>query len=326
MSGRWCGLAMAVMLLAAGCHRPSPPPPPKKSSPATKLGGSFLWGRSQRSPTGQSGAGDASDVPWLPGDPSVRMALERFGNGSDADRLAIAGLLIRMGTEESITGLVLVLRDLPAGEVKSLICQKLESLQTAGREELLLGLLLVDADQEVGRALTSALASQADEALIGRLAELHDIIPETPIRERLQEVLSQGTGDRVTTALGKLVMEGNRRANDPLVLAAGRALADNASAQALDALFGKLSSVSKQSESSALAELVAGIWRPRAHQPLLYAAEGNKVATSTSSRIAAIRALRNFPGDETIEVLSRLSSDPDPSIKAAADQTARSFE
>ncbi len=317
---------MALLVVLAGCHRPEAPPKSGKKIGYEKRQAPFHWGGSGGAVANPRAVAEESEaVPWVPNDPSVRLALERFRNGSDSDRLAIAGLLMEMGTEESITGLVLVLRNLPAGEVKSLICQKLEKLEAGTGREFLLGLLLVDADQEVARALTSALGSQADEALIDRLVALYDAVPDPGARDRLLDVLSQGTTDRIAPAIGALINDEARGLADPLMLAAGRALADNASAQALDVLLGKLSKAGKQAESSEFAGIVAGIWRPRAHHALLYAAEGNKIATAPASRIAAIRALKNFPGEETTEVLTRVASDPDKTISAAAREVVAGF-
>jgi len=325
MLGRFGGWAILTALAIGGCQRPKAPADAGRESHGKARPAHAM--RVETRTTGaraRSGvsAEDDQPVPWIPTDPSVHLALERFRNGSERDRLAIAGLLMRMGSEEAMTGLVILLRELPPGDVKSVICQKLEKFEVGGKREFLLGLLLVDADQEIARALTSALGSQADEGFVGRLVELNKGVSDETVRERLFDVLSQASSDAAAAAVGAIVADSERRPDDPLVLAASRALAENASPQALDVLLRKLAGVRRESDARGLTEVVGNIARPRAHQALLYAAEGNRVAPTTISRVAAIRALKNFPGEDTLEVMSRLASDPDPQIQVAAREVA----
>ncbi len=276
------------------------------------------------------GAGSAAHgdppVPWRPSDPGVGRALERFRAGTDGDRLAIADQLIGAGTEESITGLILLLRELSPGEAKTAICQKLAGVSGADRQGFLLELLLVDADPEVGRALAAPLARDADAGLVARLAALHDGDVAPAVKRGVLELLAEVSADALVPALGTLVADPGRRADDPLVVAASRALAHNGSSQALDVLFRKLDGTRDPSESAALAGLVEGITRPGALHFLLCASDGNKVAPSAASRAIAIRALKNYPCQDTRDALARLASDPEPSVRAAARESAAALK
>ena len=134
---------MVAALTLGGCQRPRVPRDAgRESRDEMRPAGGRAAGVQAAGGRGRSHATaiDEQPVPWVPADPSVHLALERFRSGSEGDRMAVAGLLMKMGSEEAMTGLVLLLRELPPGDVKSTICQRLETIDVAGKQEFLLGL------------------------------------------------------------------------------------------------------------------------------------------------------------------------------------------
>lgn len=319
------------LICLAGCDRPhaagpgiTPQTTPDRSLPgprtdsANSLPPSALSGR-------ESAATPRPGPEFHSKNPDVERLVQSFSKGSPTAQEESVRALLEIGTMEALDGLVHLLGSLRPGELKTRTCQELSHLDTRDDRDTLLALMSL-ADQETRRALAIALGAQADSGLVLRMVEQFDAASHDQARQNARLVMSAIRAPEAMETLAAVLTDPNNGMSDPIVAAAAEALAMSGGAPQVNVLLRKMQSSGTPEEAKAIADLVAGISNPVAESALIYAARGNKEATTPTVRLAAVRALENFPGQESLGVLKQLQQDPNPEIQAAAAKARKKIE
>lgn len=261
----------------------------------------------------------------MPKDTAILALVRRFSQAPPAEQAHIVQQLLSAGTTDAVAGLLEILASLPAGEMKSNICQGLSQMETREKRDFLLGALpYVDSDAQ--RAISYALGVQADGTLITSLVNRYDNTSDETIRSSVLQILRGSTSADAVEMVAAIVNDPNNGASEPMVRAATQALAQNGSAPAVATLLRKMDGSSDYKDMRSISELVEGITNPAAEATLIYSAQGNKDASNPVTRLAAINALANYPTIGTLNTMRQLSSDANPEIQAASRGVAQRIE
>jgi HEAT repeat protein len=258
-------------------------------------------------------------------DVAVRKLVDQFFHSEPEAQDDAIDSLFGLGTTDAIGALVYILQCLQPCELKTDICQKLSQMDTRNVRDYLLG-LMPSAEPETRRALAIALGAQADSGLVMRLVDQFDSASDENEKASAKLVMSAIVSPEATETLAAVVTDPTNGMSDPMVAAAAQALARSASAPSVSTLLRKMGATENPDEAHALGELIEGITSPLAESALIYAAGGNKDASAPEVRLAAVRALANFPSAESLQVLRRLEKDQDPAIQAASKDIANKIQ
>jgi HEAT repeat protein len=333
--------ALLISVLLLGCGRRAPNPPTSQSgssssatsvSPANRSASATpsrigVEPYSAISPLGSATqrTGPETRPSFQSADSAVQALVEAFFNSSPEAQNETIDSLFALHSREALEGLIFILQCLQPSALKTNICQKLSTIDTRDNREYLMD-LMPTADSDTRRALALALGAQADSALVMQLVERFDATSDERVKQSAQLVMSGVSSPDAMETLAAIVTDPLNGMTDPIVAAAAQALAQSASAPSVDTLLQKMNSSADSGGASAIGELISSIASPSAESALVYAASGNKLAANPNVRLAAVRALANFPTPETIEVLRRLEQDPDPVIQAAAKDMVRRMQ
>lgn len=261
----------------------------------------------------------------MPKDTTIMAMVRRFPQAPAAEQAHIVQQLLSAGTTDAVAGLLEILASLPAGELKSSICQGLSQMETREKRDFLLGALpYVDSDAQ--RAISYALGVQADGTLITSLVSRYDNTSDETIRSSVLQILRGATSADAIEMVAAIVNDPNNGASEPMVRAATQALAQNGSAPAVATLLKKMNGSTDPHDRTALSGLVEGITNPAAEATLIYSAQGNKDASDPATRLAAINALANYPTIGSLNAMRQLSTDANPEIQAASLSVAQKIE
>jgi HEAT repeat protein len=324
-------ILLLVLSLAACDRRGSPQSSADPGKPSQKISDSRLATRPgvadrevanlpQSALAPKDPSGNPAPVPkpeFRTKDPAVQDLVSRFFKAAPADQDEILQTLLERGSAEALEGLVHVLHSLKPGDRKTRICQELSQIDTREQRDILLG-LMPSADPDTRRALAIALGAQADSALVMRLIDRFDSTDEVQARDSAQLVMSAIQSPAAMETLAAVVTDPINGMSDPMVAAAADALARAANPPGVNALLQKMSASESREDSEAIGKLIAAISNPIAESALIFAARGNKDAAKPAVRLAAVRALENFPTLESLAVLQQLQRDDNPDIRAAS--------
>jgi HEAT repeat protein len=259
---------------------------------------------------------------FAPQDPAIQALVARFQQAPAGQKTEIGLALIKIDSPEALAGAVALMLRLPPGDLKAEMSRALSNIETIEKRDFLLSLLPF-ADQEVRRALATAIGRQADGELLLRLTERYDRAATENERAGLAAILRATTAPEAQSTLSAIVDDPNNGLSDGIVRSAAEALARNGTAPALDTLFRKLSATADPQEQAELARLIAGVNNPSAEATLLSHAAGSKDASTAETRLPAIAALVNYPTLETLQLMRRLAaSDPNAQVRALAQDIA----
>ncbi len=259
-----------------------------------------------------------------PKDPRIQSLLKRFANARGEDRERVVNEILLNDTVEGVAGALELSQGLPPSELKTIICQKLSGIETREKRDFLMGAIAY-VDSDLQRALARALGAQADAEFIGVLIDRYDNQPNEDVRASTLMVLREAVVPEATEMLTAIVNDPTNGVSEPLVRAASETLAKSATTPGVAALIRKLEA-SAGNDQQVLSDLVAGISSPAAHSGLLFSAKGNKESKSAVARVAALKALSNYPTMETLQVVRPLMADPDSQVQAAARDVVNKIE
>lgn len=326
------GWTLVLTVVATSCDPGANPPPPAGSadpSPLTPL-------RATPAPPAQApkaAAGsptNASPPPaaaqsdrFLPKSPEVTALVSSFFSASPEQQMALAKDLLRLGSVEALGGVLHLCINLPPGEVKSQICQDLLQFDPGPHRGFLLD-SLAHVDPDTRRALSQSLGAHADAGYIFTLVNRFESATDSLTKSSALQLLRAVSSKDAVTGLTTLLADPQRATSAPVINVAAQVVAQQATAPIVNTLTARMDRTTDPKDLGELSEIVAGIRTPSARSALLQAAKGNRDATLPSTRRAAVRALENFPGADTMETFRVLQSDPDPEIrKIASDSAAR---
>ncbi len=258
-------------------------------------------------------------------DLSVQASVQTFFSASPEVQSQTIDSLFDLGSPEALKGVIFILQHLHPSELKTRACQKLSEADTLGLRDFLVD-LIPSTDPDTSRALALAVGAQADSALVMRLVERFDATSDEQIKQGTQLMMSAVSSPQAMQTLAAIVTDPLNGITDPLVAAAAQALARSANAPSVDTLLQKMNSAAESSDSTTLADLISSISSPAAESALGFAAKGNKATTNLDVRLAAVRALANFPTPESRLVLQQLQSDPNPAIRQEAQEISRKMD
>jgi hypothetical protein len=229
----------------------------------------------------------------------------------------IAQLLSEMGGPAATEALVAQLGMLPDGELKEAVGQILDELDAREYRPMLLQALFESSDPGVMRSAQTALSRTADEDFIYELAFLA-LETQSDHQRDVTLALIASTGNR--DAVPALVFLADSMAEDleaPLAIAAIQGLASTGAPEAVSFLLSSLDMATPENATPYLDALLS-VSSPEAMPVLESAALGNKEASMSATRAAAVRAMVNSPTDGTVALLQELLADADSEVAAAS--------
>lgn len=204
---------------------------------------------------------------------------------------------------------------LPEGDEKMLLAQEIARLNDRSIVPVLLNWATTTPDRTILRATLTALARMGDAAMIEDIEKRYAATRGYDDRYRLAKIIAGITNPDAVPSL--MALADSTEAPRQLVTAAADGLATVGTGPAVSVLLQRFAAEPTE-ENQRLESMIARINRPDALSTLQYAARGNKDTPSVRGQIAAIQALANFSDEQTVEILSELSSDPTEEVSAAA--------
>ena len=308
----WAAAALAAALFVTGCRRPANPPGSGDSAELAK-------------PTASPNPATVNTI--VPNAPAfgvpkatAESSADRFRNGTDADRIKIAGHLLNAGTDDAFVLLLTLVHEIRPGSARTAICERLSKMDTTGRRDELLN-CMADADMDVAEALSKALGAQADGETISAVVDRYQKSSDPRLKERLCQIIAESVNSEAVGNLAALIPSAASLGTDPLAKAATGALTRNASGAAVDQLLRVAGTSADAGNTELLKRIIGSISSPEAYQAFLSNARGNK-ESGNATRLIAIEALRNYPTEETLALMNELANSSNPEIQAAAKSNA----
>lgn len=253
----------------------------------------------------------------MPEDTLVRQLIEKYNNPQKVSKSDVLNELFNINSEESLRGIFQIALSEPPGELKIEICQKILNLNIRGREDFFIGSLSA-LDQESSRAVSQLLGLHANQDLIEKIISKCDTEKNPEIKARYLSVIENSTVPDAVAPLMSVLTDPNSSIDDEVVYSSAKALAKNGSPPSMSALLSKIDSTVNKHEVEQLDGIISVICEPESEQALIYGAMGNKDTKTTQGRVSAIKALSNYPTQESLQTLKSLTSDPDVSVRKSA--------
>ena len=162
-----------------------------------------------------------------------------------------------------------------------------------------------------------ALAASVDREAIFELITLYGRSSDI-IRERIENLFRAIESPVAVDTLIEIVSSNDNTVDDPLTAAALEALSKYNSRPAVNAVLRRFDNTRTSDAIDALFWTVASISSSEARTALENAALGRKEIALDITRVAAIYALANYPGEKTSELLGELASEKNPVVSQAA--------
>ena len=150
----------------------------------------------------------------------------------------------------------------------------------------------------------------------------------TASSHRILRLLSEITDPETLAAARTIISDENIPADDPVLIACATSIASRDGAEGIQCILQRLNQFAADDsgqlpdEAAALIRCLSLVHSPDLEWFVSRAAEGQWVASSDASRVAAIRALLSFPSIHTTSVLARLrDGNEPPAIRQAAART-----
>ncbi len=237
----------------------------------------------------------------------------------------MADQLLLLKGPAALGGILHLASQLSPGELKSHVCHHLSERDTRETRDLLVDALPV-VDSDTRRALAESLGKHADSDFVFQMVERFDRADDSRTKTHTLQVLRALRSRQAIDALNAILADPSVQASAPVIQVAAQVIAENATAPMVNTLTGRIDRSTDEKESAELADVVATIRTPAARSALIYAAKGNRDATRPPARIAAVRALANFPSAESMETLRRLQDDPDTEVRRVSREVANKMQ
>lgn len=246
--------------------------------------------------------------------------------GEPSDALSIHGpigvpddpeSLAERGEVKDVASLVGLIEREVNSEKKTWLSQVLATVSNPSSKEELLRQYLGHSDQEVVEGTRQALHSLADAKFVRDLVlSYRDVTNQKA--ERIVAFVGGISQPSVLPALEEIINEAGIEIADALSMASIRALANAGTPYATAALARRLEKAADEDEVLLLSLALTRIKRVGSDHELVHIAVGHQDASRITTRVAAIRALSQFPTPLAQKTLEKLAQDSDPSVAAAA--------
>ena len=194
--------------------------------------------------------------------------------------------------------------------------QIIASVFNRASEPHLIDRLANGTDPVAALGLQQAILRMADLGTVERLAARYDTATDEGAL-RIAEIIERIDQPECVLALARIASDPKVQSRDRLTLAALRALARIGTPFAAATLIRRLDAAPADEEAG-LTSLIASINRAGAQEDLIRSARGEQDATRSVTRIAAIKALRNYRDAATRSAVESLAKDADPRVAASA--------
>jgi HEAT repeat protein len=261
----------------------------------------------------------------LPDDPEVASLVSAFLVAEPTQQAALVDQLLQQKSTAALKGVLQISTQLPPGELKSHICRQLSSMEPQeSRNVIFESLPKVDSDTR--RALAQSLGTHADSAFVLTLIERFDHAPDSRTKSNALQVLKALNSRQAIETLNSVLADPGNQASAPVIKVAAQVVSENATAPIVNTLTARMDRTTDSKELVELADVVSTIRTPASRSALIYAAKGNRDSTRPPTRVAAIRALSNFPSAESMEALRQLQTDPNVDVQTTARQVAEKMQ
>ncbi|HQG48683.1 MAG TPA: hypothetical protein PK373_06300 [Sedimentisphaerales bacterium] len=254
------------------------------------------------------------------GDLAVVGLNDLMNSGGEAGLWA-AEALARIGTPMATSALLDTLAQTKEGTYKEELGRRLSAITNHDSWPLLLDAMTQTGDATVARAASVSLARMADTPVLDEIAARYEAAATEIEIERLAQLVRNIQSPAATKGLLSMAGSITSTSQDSLQQAAVDALANVGDAQCLSHLIQRLEATSP-GEGSTVYNAITRVSNPEAYSQLLYAAAGNKEVSAEYGRTAAIEALKNYPGEETVALLERIvAQESNEKVVTAASRT-----
>lgn len=254
------------------------------------------------------------------GDAAVVGLNDLMNSGGEAGLWA-AEALARIGTPMATSALLDTLAQTKEGTYKEELGRRLSAITNHDSWPLLLDAMTQTGDATVARAASVSLARMADTPVLDEIAARYEAAATEIEIERLAQLVRNIQSPAATKGLLSMAGSITSTPQDSLQQAAVDALANVGDAQCLSHLIQRLEATSP-GEGSTVYNAITRVSNPEAYSQLLYAAAGNKEVSAEYGRTAAIEALKNYPGEETVALLERIvAQESNEKVVTAASRT-----
>ena len=268
------------------------------------------------------------DPAWLvlSGDSSVPKLQRILVSESKADDALAAGrALAQLATPKAARALIEALTTLPDGELKEEVARLAGGISEGKTANVFMDALQRSSDPVVLCASQYALAQMADWDVVHELATRCEVTDNSDQRALLLNAISLIKNSDAADALMDLSLQREGGVPTPLADSAVRALANIGNGPSASFLIQQLEAAPLE-QSGRLYEAISNVSSPEGRAALLYAAQGNKEATTEQTRAAAILALANSPDEQTGQVLERLTHEDNEAISFTARTTLNQMQ
>jgi len=235
--------------------------------------------------------------------PLSKLMAEEEGDAA----LWAATALARIGTPLAAGALLDRLAQTRNGLYKEELCKRAASVKNHDSWPLLLDTVMQSNDTAVVRAASTALSTLADAAVLDEVMVRYDAASTESEIERLNQLVRNLRSPKATEALLSLAGNPASAPQDSLQEAAIEALGKVADAQSVSYLLRRLEA-SGPGQDTQIFNTITRIDNPEAQAALLYAAAGNKEVSAEHGQTAAIYALKNYPNEQTVALLERITA------------------
>lgn len=183
--------------------------------------------------------------------------------------------------------------------------------------------LVTASDAERAGEIRHQLAGLASRRTARLLIEAYSQVTSDEQRQRLVDTLAKMTVEDALPEIVPLLMNPSFGVTHPLSRAARQVLMRTGTPYAVEVLAARIQSSSAE-EQGVYANALSSVSADSAIDELLILAQGRRQeCNGTFVRVAAIKALRNFPSSLTRKTFETMTSDPDEMVSDAADLALR---
>jgi HEAT repeat protein len=241
------------------------------------------------------------------GDAAVVPLDELIANDQGDTALWAASALARIGTPTAASTLLDRLSQTEAGTYKEELGKRVSSIGNHDSWPLLLDTMMQSDDTTVVRAAGMSLSTMADVPIIDEVIARYDAASTETELDRLSQLVRNIRSPKATESLLSLAGNASSAPQDGLQKAAIEALAKVGDAQCVSHLLRRLEAC-PPGQDTQIFNAITQIDSPEAQASLLYAAAGNKEVSAGHGQTAAIYALKNYPNEQTVALLERITA------------------
>lgn len=225
--------------------------------------------------------------------------------------------LAQSGSPTEIDMLLTHLHQEKSLQRKSLLRTAISSISNLSSAEHLISCLTTVTDEDAILGIQRALSTMADESITRQLAAAYESVPERDA-PRITSVVEGVLQDAAVPALAEMVADPSIPTSDQLTAAALRALARLGTPYAAATLARRLDAATSQEDIDQVSRLLGAINRTGTEAELVAIARGQQDATRSTTRLAALHAIRHYPSRQIQSTILSLITDSDPVIAAQA--------